>query len=393
VTAVPQGRVRRTARTARVLGPALVRPGDPAVDRLVDALGELKGAAMKVGQLLAVAELGVLSDAQRARLRVLYDAAPAVGWPEVERVLVRQWGAPVARVLQEVDPMPVAAASLGQVHRAVLPDGRRVAVKVQYPGVADAVRADLSNTGLLLRLARIVAPGSDPRTLAAGLRAAVLAELDYEREAIWQRRFAAVYDGHPWLHVPWVDGQRSTREVLVSEWAPGRRYAELVEKGPKARGRFGEVIARFALGGPWRSGIFNADPHPGNWRFRKDGRVTVLDFGSCAAVPAGAGGAPVAWRPRDAVAAVSTDEARRVAGSMRALGTSTGAVLLARLELSVVSTLAELGAQRNWAAILDEYRTGRPPGSDLGVEDRAFWFARGRAQLGGGPSQPPVAPL
>jgi predicted unusual protein kinase regulating ubiquinone biosynthesis (AarF/ABC1/UbiB family) len=386
--------VRRTARTARALGPALVRPGDPAVDRLVATLGELKGAAMKLGQVLAVGELGVLSHDQRERLGVLFDAAPALPWPEVERALAREWGGRVADRVRDIDPVPVAAASLGQVHRATLPDGRDAAIKVQYPGVADAVRADLASTTLLLRLARVVAPGSDPHEIAAGLRSAVLAELDYEREAIWQRRFWTTWRGHPWIHVPFVDAGLSTGRVLVSEWAEGRRWPEVLAKGAKTRGRFGEVIVRFSLGGPWRSGIFHADPHPGNWLVRKDGRVTVLDFGSCAAVPSGGTPAPVRWRPPHEVRRVLPDEAHRVARRLRALGSSTAAVLQARLELTVVSVLAELRAERDWAAILDEYRAGGPPGSDLGVADRAFWFARGRAQLGGGgPSQPPVAPL
>jgi predicted unusual protein kinase regulating ubiquinone biosynthesis (AarF/ABC1/UbiB family) len=200
--------------------------------------------------------------------------------PELVAQVVRaELGAAPERVFAQWDPTPIAAASIGQVHRATTRSGVRVAVKVQYPGVDEAIRADLVNTDLLFRVLGTMFPGLDPGPLVAELRARVSEELDYGTEADNQRFFADAYRGHPHIAVPGVVDDLSTRRVLTTELAEGARFAE-VEQWPQAeRDLAGEAIYRFVFRSIYQLHAFNGDPHPGNYLFRPGGHVTFLDFG------------------------------------------------------------------------------------------------------------------
>jgi len=179
----------------------------------------------------------------------------------------------------EFDDQPAAAASIGQVHRAITHDDRAVAVKVQYPGIAEAIAADLDNVALLRRMLRITAPAQDVDALLAELRERVLEELDYRREAGNQELFATFYDGHPTIRVPRIIGELSTRRVVTSELAVGSRFADLADLPQRERDLAAETIYRFVFRSLYQLHAFNGDPHPGNYLFHGDGRVTFLDFG------------------------------------------------------------------------------------------------------------------
>lgn len=273
----------------------LLRDDERAAERLEEShrqaaaataqvLGSLKGGAMKLGQLASFVELEFIPEEFRelyqSELACLRDAAPPVDWPTVRSVLEEEWGAPPESVLAHLEHEPAAAASIGQVHRGLLRDGRRVAVKVQYPEVARAVEADVFSAMLLLRGARGLARGVDPRALAHELRDRVLEELDYELEAQHQRAFARAYRGHPFIVVPDVVTGLCGRRVLVSEWMDGAPWAEIRELPQAERDRFAEILLRFYFGALDLLGRFNADPHPGNYMLRPDGSVAFLDFGA-----------------------------------------------------------------------------------------------------------------
>jgi predicted unusual protein kinase regulating ubiquinone biosynthesis (AarF/ABC1/UbiB family) len=188
-------------------------------------------------------------------------------------------GVPPETAFARWDPEPIAAASIGQVHRAITLDGRAVAVKVQYPGIAETIAADLGNVALLRRMLRITAPSQDVDALLDELRERVLEELDYRREADNQRLFAAYYDGHPTIAVPQIVGELSTRRVVTSELADGVRFAELAGWPQEERDLAAETIYRFVFRSLYELHAFNGDPHPGNYLFHGGGRVTFLDFG------------------------------------------------------------------------------------------------------------------
>ncbi|MDQ4129610.1 MAG: AarF/ABC1/UbiB kinase family protein, partial [Actinomycetota bacterium] len=177
------------------------------------------------------------------------------------------------------DEEAVAAASIGQVYRARLHDGRDVAVKVQYPGAEQAVRADMQNLGLLLRAAKTIAPGLDGAAVAGEIRERILDECDYEAEAIAHRGFARTWRGHPFIHVPDVVTSLSRRRVIVVEWVDGLAFDEVKKLPQPERDRFGEIVFRLFLGSYHRTGHFSADPHPGNFVLMEDDRVAFLDFG------------------------------------------------------------------------------------------------------------------
>jgi len=194
-------------------------------------------------------------------------------------VVEQELGLPPERAFAQWDPEPVAAASIGQVHRAITHDGQAVAVKVQYPGIAEAIAADLDNVALLRRMLRITAPAQDVDALLAELRERVLEELDYRREAANQALVARYYDGHPTICVPKVIGELSTRRMVTSELAVGARFAELADWPQHERDLAAETIYRFVFRSLYEVRAFNGDPHPGNYLFHGDGRVTFLDFG------------------------------------------------------------------------------------------------------------------
>jgi predicted unusual protein kinase regulating ubiquinone biosynthesis (AarF/ABC1/UbiB family) len=221
----------------------------------------------------------------QAAFAKLRDNAPPMPASLAEEVVAAELGRSPARVFAEFDPNPVAAASIGQVHRAVLADGRQVAVKVRYPGVADAIRADLANTELLatfLGLLLTVMPSLarlDVSAVAAEIAERIGEEIDYQLEAASQQLFADAHRGHPFIRVPEVVPELTTRRVLTMDFVDGLRYAEAVQAPQHLRDSWGEVIYRFTYDSMWRLGVFNTDPHPGNYLFHPDGTVTFLDFG------------------------------------------------------------------------------------------------------------------
>ena len=182
-------------------------------------------------------------------------------------------------VFAEFETEAFAAASIGQVYRARLKDGRRVAVKIQYPGIARAVRSDLQNLGLILRVAKMMAPGMDPKAMAEEIRERLTEELDYELEAQTHRAFARTWRGHPFVVIPEVVTSLSSEHVLVTEYVEGLGFEQVKELPQPERDRFGEIVFRFFLGSLYRTRRFSADPHPGNYLLMPDGRVAFLDFG------------------------------------------------------------------------------------------------------------------
>ena len=189
-------------------------------------------------------------------------------------------GRPVDEAFRDFERTPVAAASIGQVHRARLPDGTAVAVKVQYPDVRAAIRADLANASLVAGSLRLVVPGLDAAAVLGELRDRLLEELDYRLEAEHQTAFVARFAGHPFIAIPAVFTSHSAETVLTSAFAEGRNFPEILGEDPALRARFGEILFRFLLGNVLGTGFFAADPHPGNYRFGgADAPVTFLDFG------------------------------------------------------------------------------------------------------------------
>ncbi len=301
----PTGRVRRTARIGRVAASAAVKQTSTKVanvgrseeastkalekrhietaEQIVTALGTMKGAAMKLGQVMSFLDVGLVPEEYREefqrKLGELRDAAPNVRFDDMKKVIEQELEEPVSEVFADFDTEPIAAASIGQVYRATLHDGRDVAVKVQYPGVAGAVRADMQNLGLILRLMKRVAPGIDVGAIADEVRKRINEELDYELEAQNQRALSRIYRGHPFIVVPGVVTRLSRERVLVTEFVEGTGFDE--HKGlPEAdRDRIGEVIFRFYMGCLYRHRQFSGDPHPGNYKLLADGRLAFLDFG------------------------------------------------------------------------------------------------------------------
>lgn len=243
-------------------------------------LGNMKGAIMKAGQLIGFVAEGLPPAAQEA-LATLQADVPPMSPGLARQVIVEELGDEPERLFLDWEEEPVAAASIGQVHRAVLQDGRRVAVKVQYPGVADAITGDLDNAELLYGMVSALAlKNLDVKALVEELRQRMGDELDYRIEAGCQQEFADRYATHPFIKVPAVVPERSARRVLTSEWVDGQTWAEFEASATEdARQQAGEVLFRFAQGSVHLHGVFNGDPHPGNYRFHPDGTMTFLDFG------------------------------------------------------------------------------------------------------------------
>src|SRR4051812_39848748 len=252
------------------------------VQQVVEQLGQMRGAAMKVGQMLSMVEFDGLPEEQRDELQrtlaALRDDVPPVRFADLEKLMRKEYGGPL-NVFREFDKRAFAAASIGQVHRATTVDGDDVAVKIQYPGVAEAVDTDLRNATLLLPLVKRLAPGLDAQALAAEMRERIGDELDYELEAQNQRRIERLLRGHPFVRVPRVHTSVSTRRVLVSEYVEGERF-EAVRRAEEAqRDRYGEIVFRLCFGLLYRNRIALGDPHPGNYLLCPDGRICFLDFG------------------------------------------------------------------------------------------------------------------
>jgi predicted unusual protein kinase regulating ubiquinone biosynthesis (AarF/ABC1/UbiB family) len=247
-------------------------------EEVAAALGDLKGALMKLGQMASYLDDGLAEPVREALAQLQQDAPPMA--PELSAQVVReQLGAAPERAFAVWEPVPIAAASIGQVHRAVTHGGIPVAVKVQYPGIGEAIRADLVNTDLLFRLLGMLFPGFEREPLVEELRTRLVEELDYTIEADNQRLFADWYADHPFIHVPRVIDELSTPNVLTTELAPGARFAEVETWSQDERDSAAEAIFRFVFRSLYRLHAFNGDPHPGNYLFLPGGRVTFLDFG------------------------------------------------------------------------------------------------------------------
>jgi predicted unusual protein kinase regulating ubiquinone biosynthesis (AarF/ABC1/UbiB family) len=353
-------------------------------------------------------------------------------WSKVRAVLDEEWGEPVEELFEEFEHEAAAAASIGQVHRATLPDGRRVAVKVQYPGVAQAIRADMQNAGMILRLAKALAPGLDAKAAAEELKERVLEELDYDYEAQNQRAFARGYRDHPFVHVPDVVTRLSGDRVLVSEWVDGLGFEEVRALPQEERDRFGEIVFRFCFGSIYHLQHFNADAHPGNYILMEDGRVAFLDFGMTkqldreqidleivalqAIIDDDPGRLRAALhdlgflnRPKqvdaeqlmrhvktvggwymedrevtidsrlvmEAIAAVS-DPRSQFYSLMRRENVPANELMGRRMESGVLAVLGQLRATRNWYRIGREWWFGDEPATELGVKEAAYFRSRAR---------------
>ncbi len=311
MTELPRKAVARTARLAALplgyagrsaLGLGKRIGGAPAeavmselqqrtAEQLFRTLGELKGGAMKFGQAMSIFEAALpdnVSAPYREQLTRLQDSAPPMPTITVRQILETELGPDAAR-LTDLDPVPAAAASIGQVHRARW-DGQDVAVKIQYPGAGEALRSDLKQLARVARTLGPVFPGIDVKPLIAELQERTEEELDYRLEAESQRVFAAAYADDPAIVVPEV--LAGTRTVLVTSWLESTAsLAQVIREGtPKERDHYGDLFARFLFGAPARTGLLHADPHPGNFRLIPDpdgspGKLGVLDFGAVARLP------------------------------------------------------------------------------------------------------------
>jgi predicted unusual protein kinase regulating ubiquinone biosynthesis (AarF/ABC1/UbiB family) len=410
--------------------------------KVVSALGEMKGAAMKLGQLASFVDSEFLPpeyrDLYQEQLAKLRTSAPPMPWKKVVKVLEEEYeGEPLSELFAEIEEEAFAAASIGQVHRAELLDGQRVAVKIQYPGVAEALEADLRNAGTIVRLAKALAPGLDPKAIAEELRERVLEELDYEYEAQNQRTFARAYREHPFIYVPDVYTRLSRRRVLVTEFVEGQGFPEVKELAKEERDRFGEIVFRFAFGSIYHLQHFNADTHPGNYILMPDDRVAFLDFGMTKkldreqieleqrAVDAAARKDPESlrlalhdlgfvknpskldaerlmehvmvvggWYLEDREYEVSARRVMKVIESttdprseyyalMRRESVPADELMGRRMETGVLAVLAQLRAKRNWHRIMREWVYVDPPATDLGEQEWAYFSDRGEIRTPG----------
>src|SRR3954447_3908305 len=454
---IPAGRVQRTAKVGRAIGSSgaryagtrarnVVRSEEDAhaqidqrhleaAEKMVDALGQLKGAAMKIGQLASFIDTEFLPPEYRElyqeKLADLRTTAPPMPWKKVRDVLEEEWEDPVEELFEDFEHEAAAAASIGQVHRATLPDGRKVAVKIQYPGVAKALRADMQNAGMIMRLAKTLAPGLDAKAAAEELKTRVLEELDYEYEAQNQRTFARAYRGHPFIYVPDVITRLSRPRVLVSEWVEGMGFEDVKALPQSERDRFGEIVYRFCFGSIYHLRHFNADAHPGNYVRMEDGRVAFLDIGmtkeldhdqiELEIVPIRAVLDDDPEKLREALADLGflskpkRVDAERLMAHVKAVGgwyledrevkidseyvmhvmtavtdprsefyalmrrenLPANELMGRRMEFGVLAVVGQLQATRNWLRIGSEWWFGEEPSTELGREEREFFAAHG----------------
>jgi ABC1 atypical kinase-like domain len=246
--------------------------------QVTETLGSMKGVLMKIGQLASFLDDG-MPENMRTSLAQLQQDAPPMSVELAAGVIQGELGAPPDRLFAEWDPIPIAAASIGQVHRAITHDGQAVAVKVQYPGVDAAIRSDLNNMGPIISMMGVMFPALDPGPIVDELRDRLIEELDYRREAANQQMFADWYRDHPFIHVPAVIAQLSSDRVLTSELADGVQFAEMESWAQSEKDLAAESLFRFVFRSLYRFHAFNGDPHPGNYLFRPGGRITFLDYG------------------------------------------------------------------------------------------------------------------
>jgi len=247
-------------------------------DDVTATLGTMNGVMVKLGQMASYVDDGLAPSVRRTLSR-LQDSVPPMSPDLAAGVIEAELGQPPDRLFARWDPEPIAAASIGQVHRAITRDGLAVAVKVQYPGIAEMMAADLDNVSLLRRMLRVTAPSQDVEALIAELRERVLEELDYRREAVNQEALHGYFAGHPTISVPAIVPDLSARRVVTSELVTGARFADVLGWSQQERDLAGETLYRFVFRSLYEVHAFNGDPHPGNYIFHGDGKITFLDFG------------------------------------------------------------------------------------------------------------------
>jgi predicted unusual protein kinase regulating ubiquinone biosynthesis (AarF/ABC1/UbiB family) len=297
---VPGGRLGRIARLAKLglqtgAGAVLGRndDGQAAAERAADVLGTMRGLAAKIGQMASYVD-GLVPESKRAAfetsLKVLRAQAPRSSAAQVRAVIEKELGAPVDELFVEFDDVPIASASIGQVHRARLPEdvmgGIEVAVKVQHPGIRKAVDSDLANAGILESMgAMLGARRFDTKTQLAVIRARFREELDYALEAERLSAFRRLHEGDPTIRIPRLVAERSAASVLTAELVHGESLESVMGEPESARRAWGETLWRFVFKGNLVGGMFNADPHPGNYLFQEDGRIAFLDYGCVQVIP------------------------------------------------------------------------------------------------------------
>ncbi|MCC7363083.1 MAG: AarF/ABC1/UbiB kinase family protein [Dehalococcoidia bacterium] len=414
---------RRWAATYLVFGQRRKRKREEFVLRTADdvtrTMGEMKGAVMKVGQILSMMT-GVLPEEMTRELASLHAKAPPMAYELVEEVFQQEFGQSPQAVFRRFEREPFAAASIGQVHRAWLHDGTAVAVKVQYPGVREAIEHDLANVGMLVTFAGMVSRGLEAGPIVRDLTEGIQAELDYRQEAANQQRFYEAFEGHAFIRVPKVFREYTRSRVLVQEFMEGGRpFAEAYELPQAERDRIGEIIYRFAFGSIYRHRLFNGDPHPGNYLLMPDGSVAFVDYGCVAefspevitrfgaVITAFVAGDREAWRHATEDVGIlrkdapfTTDElwdhmhwywapimaeeitfTPELAAEMIRHNTQTtghggainrhcnvpeGMVFLTRINFGLAGVMANLHARGPWQRIILEYVEGTPPSTPLG---------------------------
>jgi predicted unusual protein kinase regulating ubiquinone biosynthesis (AarF/ABC1/UbiB family) len=455
---IPTSRVARTAKVGRLAAgqairqagtraanvtrdedgkrAALERRHIEAAEQIVTALGTMKGAAMKIGQVLSFLDVGLVppeyQEEFQKKLAKLRDAAPTVTFKDMKKVIESELGEPVKSVFDQFDEEPIAAASIGQVYRARLrDDGREVAVKVQYPGVAAAVRADMQNLGMILRLAKRIAPGMDPQAMGKEIRDRIEEELDYELEAQNQRTLARIFRGHPFIVVPDVVTSLSREKVMVAEFVHGIGFEELKSYPQEERDRIGEILFRFYFGCLYRHHQFSGDPHPGNSMLLNgdpaQASMAFFDFGLFKRMPAGtvelemqvqraviegdvdtimrvgseSGFFPdpdkfdrnkvlehfraaTAWYTEDRYVQLTPEYATQVLidmsdprseyfGQMRHENAPPDHIFGRRMEVLTLAVIAQLHAVGNFHLIAREWFYGDPPATELGALEAEFY--------------------
>jgi len=455
---IPKGRVRRSAKLGSVVGGQAARyastkaanvgrseeGGKEKLEqrhletamKMVGALGQMKGAAMKLGQFASFIDTEFIPEEYREvyqeQLAKLRTDAPAMPWEKVVKVLEEEYdGEPLSELFAEIETEAFAAASIGQVHRAELLDGRQVAVKIQYPGIAEALDADLRNAGTIVRLAKAIAPGLDAKAIAEELRERIMEELDYEYEAQNQRFFARAYRDHPFIYVPEVVTRLSRRRILVTELVTGMDFEQIKQLPHEERSRFGEIVFRGSLGSMFNLQHFNADPHPGNFILMEDGRVAFLDFGMTKkldreqlvleqrAFDAASRedpeafrqalhdlgfvkkpskldaerllehmGAVAGWYIEDREIEITPKRVMKIIEStndprseyfdlMRRESIPAEELMGRRMEIGVVAVLGQLRAKRNWHRIFREWVYADAPATELGQQEWDYFEERG----------------
>lgn len=409
---------------------------EQTAEQLVEMLGEMKGAAMKLGQIASFYELSGPDETMgtyREALTMLQNSAPPMDAAMSRRVIEEEFGAPVEEVFATFEDEAVASASIGQVHRATLFSGETVAVKVQYPGVDEAVRSDLKNLSAMMKLSVAIAPNVDPKEVTDEVRARVLEELDYRREAASQQRFADLFEGHPFVVVPRVFLDYCRKRVITQEFVDGRPFNSAMDWSQERKDRLAEVLFRFFYGSLNRFLVFSADPHPGNYLLLPKGRVAFLDFGLVREVDRPSlhllheivfalidddrerGGRALqqmgilnrrtpeidaVWEHLKTInvlvledreltvdpplvqemTAAGMDPRSSAFNTLRKVGVPGVVVTLNRMSFGVVSLLGRLNATANWQAIAREVWMGAPSQTPLGKQEER-WLKKVHPEL------------